>query len=235
MNHRIPFVLIVAMLALVSMGVGCDVLQSLPLPGRAPASIAATAVPAVQMTATVPLVPTATTAPPTSAPAATIARTATPAPTATATRPAPISSPVSAAPTPTLVPPPPVPVAPSPKGTRQVNLIVVQGYYPIAGRTVWMVYFDENIRNWMTTSRATDSNGTAVFQVPTSDSGESFFFTFGGSDTELPELTAAISGGRWSAFKIPAAPAQTEATLQMDPSRMSIQVIQGQVNIKTMK
>ena len=98
-----------------------------------------------------------------------------------------------------------------------------------------MGYFDENTQTWVTTTRITDSAGIAVFQVPVSDSGESFTFTFSGSDTELPRLYAEISSGRWSAFRIPSDPAQTGVTLEMDPSRLSFQIIQGRVDVRVMK
>jgi hypothetical protein len=122
-----------------------------------------------------------------------------------------------------------------PRGTKQITLVVVERRMPVIGRAVWMGYFDENTQTWVTTTRITDPDGIAVFEVPVSQSGESFTFTFSGSDIELPRLYAEISNGRWSAFRIPSAPAQTGVTLEMDPSRLTFQIIQGRVDVRIMK
>lgn len=217
MNHRVSFALLIApMLVLLWLGAGCDVLQPAPTPDRAATSAAETKAITARVTAQVP---TATPVPPTATPTPTATRIATPT-----------STPVRLTPTWT-----PVPATPMPRGTKQITLVVVERWIPVPGRAVWMGYFDENIQTWVTTTRITDPDGIAVFEVPVSNSGESFTFTFSGSDIELPRLYAEISNGRWSAFRIPSAPAQTGVTLEMDPSRLTFQIIQGRVDVRIMK
>ena len=227
MNHRVPFALLIApMLVLLLLGAGCDVLQPAPTPDRAATSAAETKAITARVTAQVP---TATPVPPTATRTPTATRIATP--TSTPVRLIPTWTPVPAKPLPAT----PVPATPMPSGTKQITLVVVERWMPVPGRAVWMGYFDENIQTWVTTTRITDPDGIAVFQVPVSQSGESFAFTFSGSDIELPRLYAEISNSRWSAFKIPSAPAQTGVTLEMDPSRLTFRTIEGLVNVRIMK
>ena len=227
MNRRISFACLIALvLVLPLLGVGCDILQPAPTPNRVATSAAEikviTAIPTAQA-------PTVTPVPPTAAPTSTTTRTATPA-----------TTPIRLTPTLTLVPvaplpATPVPAAPSAKGTKQITLNVVENWIPVSGRAVWMGYLDENAYAWVTVTKVTDSTGTAVFQVPVNQSGESFAFTFSGSDIELARLYTEISSGRWSAFRIPSDPAQTGVTLEMDPSRLTFRTIQGRVDVRVMK
>lgn len=98
-----------------------------------------------------------------------------------------------------------------------------------------MGYFDENAQTWVTIMKITDSDGNAVFQVPVDDSGDSFPFAFSGSDIELARLYADISGGKWSAFVIPASQPQAGVMLEMDPIRLAFRIIQGRVDVKVFR
>jgi hypothetical protein len=183
-----------------------------------------TPIPTLSLPTLTAIPPTSTRIPPTSTPQPTTTRTATPTSTpvrSTGTLPAPVL--------------PPVPPPPKPTATKQIILHVVQGGYPYPARMVWMGYFDENLQTWMKTTGATDATGYAVFRVPTNIAGESFFFTFSGSDAELAQLCMDISNGRWSAFKIPSDSSQGVATLELDLGRLTIQVIQGHIDVRVMK
>jgi hypothetical protein len=77
-------------------------------------------------------------------------------------------------------------------------------------------------------------DGVCHLPAPVASNGESHFFTFATLDAELSQQCANIGYGAWSAFKIPADPAQFEMTLQIDTRKLTTQVLQGNWNLRAM-
>jgi hypothetical protein len=174
---------------------------SVPTPTPVPPTTTSTSIP-----------PTATLVPPTA--------TAIP-PTATAIPPTATAIP----PTATAIPP-----TATPQATKQVTLIYVEGSNPVSAKELWLSYYDENTKTWVTKKGTTDKDGVAIFSVPGGKSGESFTFTFAFSESEVNKFIDEIKGGKRNGLRIPPDPTQTGITLKTD-SAYHLNVIGGSIQM----
>ena len=164
--------------------------------------------------------PTPTRLPPTTAPTAILLTATLMPPTATTIPPTATLIPATA----TAFPP-----TATPQATKQVKLVYVQGNNPIPGKELWLSYYDENTKTWVTMKATTDKDGAATFSVPEGKSGESFTFIFALSETDVNNRVDLIRSGKGTGLRIPPDPTQTGGTLQTGGS--DIKVISGNIQI----
>lgn len=146
------------------------------------------------------------------------------APTAT---PPPTNTPVP--PTATLTPLPPtststpVPPTATPQSDKQIKLIYMKGDKPTAGQEIWLSYYDENSKKWVTNSGTTDQEGLVIFNVPEGPSGESYTFTFAYSEADVQKHISQITDGKLLGFRIPPDPSQKSLTLKLYGPDVSVE------------
>ncbi len=129
---------------------------------------------------------------------------------------------------PTAVVPSIPPPATKPTTARQVNLVCVEGDNPIAGKEIWLSYYDEDARRWVIENRTTDEEGSVLFEVPQGKPGGSSTFTFAFSETEVKTRGDEIERGERLGLRIPPDPTQTSVTVSTD-SKLNASVIDGVV------
>ena len=143
----------------------------------------------------------------------------------------PTIAPTSIPPTATLVPPsataiPPtatlipatataIPPTATPQAIKKITLIFVEGDNPVPGKEVWLSYYDENTKLWITKKETADKDGAATFSVPAGKSGESFVFAYGFSEVDVNTRINSIKGGG-TGMRIPPDPTQLGLSLRFD-------------------
>ena len=132
------------------------------------------------------------------------------------------------APAPTQTPPPAatqtaLPPTSTPKTDKQIKLIYIKANKPTAGQEIWLSYYDENTKTWVTNSATTDQAGTVIFSVPEGAAGESFTFTYAYTEADVKKHTSQIMAGQSMGMRIPPDFSQKSLTLKLFGSDVSVE------------
>ena len=94
---------------------------------------------------------------------------------------------------------------------------------PTADKTIWLSFYDEGTRAWVTSSGVTDQDGMAIFNVPEGKEGESYTFTFAYSEEDVNKITSQITDGTRNGLRIPPDFSQKSLTLKLYGMDVSVE------------
>ena len=117
-----------------------------------------------------------------------------------------------------------------PKAAKQLKLVYTEEDRPVAAKEIWLCYYIQTVKTWVTRNETTNQDGVATFEIPCEESGASFTFTFALAETAVKDRADQIRNGKRLGFRIPPDPAQTSLTLGTD-SELNIKVLDGNLQM----
>ena len=126
--------------------------------------------------------------------------------------------------------PAPTTTLPGPQAAKQLKLVYTEEDRPVTAKEIWLCYYIQTVKTWVTRNGTTDPDGAATFEIPCEESGASFTFTFALSETAAKDHADQVRNGKRLGFRIPPDPAQTSLTLGTDPE-LNIKVLDGNLQM----